>query len=79
MKSIILITGAGAGTGIGRLSAQALAEAGHVVYATMRDVAGRNRAGADEMRALAAQTAIALDPLKLDVLSQESADAASNI
>jgi len=76
MKSIILVTGAS--TGIGRLSAQALAEAGHVVYATMRDVAGRNRARADEVRALAAQKDIALYPLELDVLSQESADAAAN-
>jgi NAD(P)-dependent dehydrogenase (short-subunit alcohol dehydrogenase family) len=76
MKSIILVTGAS--TGIGRLSAQALAEAGHVVYATMRDVAGRNRTQADEVRALAAKKAIALYPLELDVLSQESADAAAN-
>jgi len=76
MQSIILVTGAS--SGIGRLSAQALAEAGHVVYATMRDVAGRNRTRAEEVRALAAQQEIALYPLELDVLSQESAEAAAN-
>ncbi|WP_031357856.1 SDR family oxidoreductase [Caballeronia sordidicola] len=75
MKSVILVTGAG--TGIGKLSALALAEAGHVVYATMRDVEGRNRSRADELRAISAQKGIALIPLELDVLSQDSADAAA--
>jgi len=75
VKSVILVTGAG--TGIGKLSALALAEAGHVVYATMRDVEGRNRSRADELRAISAQKGIALIPLELDVLSQDSADAAA--
>ena len=75
MKSVILVTGAG--TGIGKLSALALAEAGHVVYASMRDVDGRNRGRADELRAISAQKGIALMPLELDVLSQDSADAAA--
>ncbi|CAN7742237.1 SDR family oxidoreductase [Caballeronia sp. 15715] len=75
MKSVILITGAG--TGIGKLSALALAEAGHIVYASMRDVEGRNCARAEELRAISAQKGIALMPLELDVLSQDSADAAA--
>ena len=75
MKSVILVTGAG--TGIGKLSALALAEAGHVVYASMRDVEGRNRGRADELRAISAQKGISLMPLELDVLSQDSADAAA--
>jgi len=75
MKSVILVTGAG--TGIGKLSALALAEAGHIVYATMRDVEGRNRGRADELRAVSAEKGITLIPLELDVLSQESADAAA--
>ncbi|GAB7542283.1 SDR family oxidoreductase [Cupriavidus sp. 8B] len=74
-QQVILVTGAG--TGIGKLSAQALAEAGHIVYATMRDVQGRNRDRADELRALAKSRHIQLHPLELDVLSQESADAAA--
>lgn len=75
MKSVILVTGAG--TGIGKLSAQTLAEAGHIVYASMRDVDGRNRPRADRLRELAAQRGLALYPLELDVLSQQSADAAA--
>ncbi|QNK68980.1 SDR family NAD(P)-dependent oxidoreductase [Variovorax sp. PAMC26660] len=74
-KQIILVTGAG--TGIGKLTAQSLAEAGHVVYASMRDIAGRNSGRATELRALAAAKGLQLHPLELDVLSQASADAAA--
>ena len=74
-KQIILVTGAG--TGIGKLGAQSLAEAGHVVYASMRDIAGRNAGRAAELRSLAAAKSIQLHPLELDVLSQDSADAAA--
>lgn len=73
--NVILVTGAG--TGIGKLTAQSLAEAGHIVYATMRDVEGRNKPRADALRALAAAKQIQLHPLELDVLSQDSADAAA--
>jgi NAD(P)-dependent dehydrogenase (short-subunit alcohol dehydrogenase family) len=74
-KNVILVTAAG--TGIGKLTAQSLAEAGHIVYATMRDVEGRNQPRADALRALADLKDIQLHPLELDVLSQESADAAA--
>lgn len=74
MKSVVLVTGAG--SGIGKLSAQSLAQAGHIVYATMRDVEGRNKPRADAIRAWASQNNAQLHPLELDVLSQESADAA---
>ncbi|KGF80502.1 oxidoreductase [Massilia sp. JS1662] len=73
-KQIILITGAG--SGIGKLSAQALARAGHTVYATMRDIGGRNAARAAEARDWARQHGADLRPLELDVLSQASCDAA---
>jgi NAD(P)-dependent dehydrogenase (short-subunit alcohol dehydrogenase family) len=41
MKKIILITGAS--SGLGALSARALAKAGNIVYASMQDAAGRSR------------------------------------
>jgi NAD(P)-dependent dehydrogenase (short-subunit alcohol dehydrogenase family) len=71
---VILITGAG--SGIGKLSAQSLAQAGHIVYASMRDIGGRNAGRAREMRAWAEAEGVRLIPLELDVLSQASADAA---
>ncbi|WP_457580937.1 SDR family oxidoreductase [Ensifer canadensis] len=74
MSSVILVTGSG--SGIGRLSAEALARAGHTVYASMRGIDGRNRDRASEMRAAAKRGGYDLRPLELDVLSQRSADAA---
>ena len=41
MKQVILI--AGASTGLGAITARALAHAGHTVYARMRETTGRNR------------------------------------
>ncbi|WP_394781911.1 SDR family oxidoreductase [Undibacterium sp.] len=74
MKSVVLVTGAS--TGIGNLTAKALAAAGHTVYASMRDIKGRN---ASQVRALidfAFAHGYSLRAVELDVLSQESADAA---
>ncbi len=74
MQQVIVITGAS--SGFGRLSANALAKAGHIVYASMRGTTGRNAAQAADVRKYATDTKVALHAIELDVGSQASADAA---
>jgi NAD(P)-dependent dehydrogenase (short-subunit alcohol dehydrogenase family) len=71
MAEVILITGAS--SGFGRLAAQALARAGHIVFASMRDVGGRNATNATELSRIEGAD---IRPLELDVQNQASADAA---
>jgi NAD(P)-dependent dehydrogenase (short-subunit alcohol dehydrogenase family) len=70
--STVLITGAA--TGIGDLTAKALARAGHRVYATMRAPEGRNAPRAQELRDFAAAEGADIRVVELDVASQKSAD-----
>jgi NAD(P)-dependent dehydrogenase (short-subunit alcohol dehydrogenase family) len=72
--SVILITGAS--TGIGNLTAKALAADGHTIYASMRDPTGRNAAHAQELLELAQRDQVDLRVIDLDVQSQASADQA---
>jgi NADP-dependent 3-hydroxy acid dehydrogenase YdfG len=68
MTKTILITGAA--SGFGRDTAETLAKAGHRVFASMRDIAGRNAAAA------AALTAQGIAVVDLDVTDDASVGAA---
>jgi len=74
MKDVIIITGAS--SGFGALAARALARAGHTVYASMRETAGRNAPQVAEAQKYAAKHNVDLRTIERDVASEASADAA---
>ncbi len=74
MKQVIVITGAS--SGFGALAARALAKAGHIVYASMRETTGRNIKQVESVKQFAADNKVDLRTVELDVASQESVDAA---
>jgi NAD(P)-dependent dehydrogenase (short-subunit alcohol dehydrogenase family) len=74
MGYVILITGAS--SGFGALTARALARAGHTVYASMRETAGRNAPAIADARRFASEHRVDLRTVELDVGSQPSADLA---
>jgi NAD(P)-dependent dehydrogenase (short-subunit alcohol dehydrogenase family) len=55
------------------MSAEALGRAGHTVYVSMRDIAGRNAANANEISSVPGAD---IRPLELDVQAQDSVDSA---
>lgn len=65
---VVLVTGAG--SGIGRAVALALARAGHKVVASMREPEGRNAGRSLALRQLAETEGLRLQVLELDVLSE---------
>lgn len=70
----VIVTGAS--SGIGALSCRRLADAGHVVFAGMRQSMGRNSAAAEDARAYARSRGVQLEPLELDVTDDASVTAA---
>ena len=74
MKNVIVITGAS--SGFGALAARALAKAGHTVYASMRDTAGRNAPQVKAAKEFSSENNVDLRTIELDVMSEESVSAA---
>jgi NAD(P)-dependent dehydrogenase (short-subunit alcohol dehydrogenase family) len=75
--SVVLITGAA--TGIGNLTARALAAAGHTVFASMRHPDQGNADHAQDLLDTAERDGVDIRVVELDVQSQDSADAAVKI
>jgi NAD(P)-dependent dehydrogenase (short-subunit alcohol dehydrogenase family) len=73
-KHVILVTGASSGFGL--MTAKALAQAGHTVYASMRETAGRNAPRVAEVASWSKAEGLDLRTAELDVLSDTSAEAA---
>ena len=73
MKTVLIT---GASSGIGALSARALADAGYTVYAGIRDTAGKNLPAVQDAQKYAADHSVDLRTAEMDVLKQDSVDAA---
>jgi NAD(P)-dependent dehydrogenase (short-subunit alcohol dehydrogenase family) len=71
---VVLITGAS--SGFGRLIAETLARKKFQIFATMRNVRGRNAAAAREIAELAVRESLALQTLELDVTDDLSVESA---
>lgn len=74
MRKVIVITGAS--SGFGSLTARALAKAGHIVYASMRDATGRNKKQTEDAAKFASDNKVDLRTIELDVLSEASVNTA---
>jgi NAD(P)-dependent dehydrogenase (short-subunit alcohol dehydrogenase family) len=69
---VVLVTGTS--TGFGRLIAEALARKQYIVFATMRNMEGRNAKAAAELRTLAERESLALNVAELDVTRDASVE-----
>jgi len=73
-QQVVLITGAS--TGFGRLIAETLGRNNYQVFATMRNINGKNAGPAQELRELAKRESLALHVVELDVTDDGSVERA---
>jgi NAD(P)-dependent dehydrogenase (short-subunit alcohol dehydrogenase family) len=76
MGNVVLITGTS--SGFGRLIAETLARKKYQVFATMRDIKGRNAIVAREIAELAKRESLSLQTLELDVTNDSSVERAAS-
>ncbi|GGG24219.1 short-chain dehydrogenase/reductase [Rhodococcoides trifolii] len=74
MNKVIVVTGAS--SGFGAMTVRHLADAGHTVFAGMRNTTTRNSGAVDDALAYAAQHDVDLRTVEMDVSSQPSVDTA---
>ncbi|NQU54437.1 MAG: SDR family oxidoreductase [Bacteroidetes bacterium] len=74
MKTILIT---GCSSGFGYNASKYLAEKGHHVIATMRNVNGKNSKPAQELKDFASSNSLKIDVLEMDVTSDESVNAAA--
>lgn len=72
--AVVVVTGAS--SGFGNLTARALAEAGHTVYAGMRATTGRNAPAVAELAGFGEDRGVRITAVEMDVQDQRSVDAA---
>ncbi len=73
-RKVVLITGSS--NGLGKLTAETLADDGHIVYASMRNSETKNKAVKEEMEAYAQQKDVSLKVVDMDVTDDDSVAAA---
>jgi len=73
-QKVIIVTGGS--SGFGRMAVEELGQAGHVVYAAMRDIDGHNRQAAADLAGQAVDGGPDLRPVEMDVTDEASVDAA---
>jgi NAD(P)-dependent dehydrogenase (short-subunit alcohol dehydrogenase family) len=73
-QPVVLVTGAS--TGFGRLIAETLARKNYQVFATMRELSGRNAGAARELQEFAKRESLTLHALQLDVTDDNSVERA---
>lgn len=71
---VVIVTGAS--SGFGNLTARALAEAGHIVYAGMRATTDRNAPAVAALARFAKDRGVRIAAVEMDVQEQDSVDAA---